>query len=93
MKKLALALILALVLTMIFSIPVLADDGQGNMPGKANDLGDNWKGLNGAIRRIGVGSGKDQGKDPPRFIPGIHISVNHAIQNVMNGDLPTNPMQ
>ena len=39
MKKLALALILALVLTVIFSTPVLADDGNGpgNMPEETAD--------------------------------------------------------
>lgn len=91
MKKLALALILALVLTMIFSIPVLADDGQGNMPGVAASfpMGD-WKGLTGAIRHIGQGGG--YGNSPISWAGnGVYVSTNHAILNIMEGDSPRKP--
>ena len=90
MKKLALALILAVVLSLTIATPVFADDGQGNMPGKATDLGDNWKGLKGAIRRIGQGAG--YGNSPISWAgTGVYVSTNHAISNIMNGDPPGKP--
>lgn len=90
MKKLVLVLLLVMVMSMTFTVQVFADDGQGNMPGKAADLGDNWKGLNGAIRRIGQGGG--YGNSPISWAGcGINVSVNHAISNVMKGDPPKQP--
>ncbi len=93
MKKLVLALILALILTMIFSIPVLADDGNGpgNMPGVAASFPmTDWKGLTGAIRRIGQGAG--YGNSPISWAgTGVYVSTNHAISNIMNGDPPGKP--
>ena len=38
MKKLLVALILSVILSMTFATPAFAGDGNGNMPGKAGDL-------------------------------------------------------
>ena len=54
MRKLLVALILALILSLTFATPAFADDGKGNMPGKAGDLG-NFRGLWNAFRCIGMG--------------------------------------
>ena len=90
MKRLILALILAVVLSLTIATPVFASDlPNGNMPGQSTSQG-YWQGLNGAIKHIGSGLGNGNG--PIGWIPGIHVSVNHAIENVMDGDLPTNPM-
>ena len=50
MKKLIISLILAILLTATFITPAFADDGKGNMPGKAADLG-LWHGLWNAVYR------------------------------------------
>ena len=91
MKKPVLALILAVVLSLTIATPVLADDGQGNMPGVAASFPmEDWKGLTGAIRRIGQGAG--YGNSPISWAGnGINVSVNHAISNVMKGDPPKQP--
>ena len=93
MRRLAISIMLALVLVMLLGTSALAaspNDGQGNMPGKAADLGDNWKGLNGAIRHIGQGGG--YGNSPISWAGcGINVSANHAISNIMEGDPPKQP--
>lgn len=91
MKKLILALILAVVLSLTIATPVLADDGQGNMPGVAASFPmEDWKGLTGAIRRIGQGAG--YGNSPISWAGwGVYVSTNHAILSIMNGDPPGKP--
>jgi len=54
MKKLIISLILAILLNATFVTPAFADDGNGNMPGKAADLG-YWLGLQNAFKRLGWG--------------------------------------
>lgn len=54
MKKLLVALILAVILSMTLATPAFAGDGNGNMPGKAGDMG-YFRGLLNAWRSIGMG--------------------------------------
>ncbi len=48
MRKLLVALILSVILSMTFATPAFADDGKGNMPGNADDL-EPWRGLKNAL--------------------------------------------
>ena len=87
MKKLIVAVILAVVLTLTLATPAFADGGNGNMGGKNAGLG-LWQGLSGAIRHIAWGWGNGNGV-PAGW--GIYVATNHAISNIMGGDPPGQP--
>jgi len=87
-KKLIVALILVVVLTVSFATPAFAGDGKGNMPGKADELG-LWHGLWGALFRIAWGWHWGSGNGAHTHSGwGIGVSVRHAIFNIMDSEPP-----
>ena len=83
MKKLLVAVILAVVLTMTLATPAFAgppEDKPGNMPGKAADLG-MWQGLwNGMGRTYGWGVEMSGGNAAYASVRAIWVIVDYLIQ-------------
>ncbi len=86
MKKLLLIVILVIVMSLTFTAPAFADDGKGNMPGKAADLG-LWLGLWNGFGRMGWGLTMSGGKATAASARACQVIYYYLI----NGQSPESP--
>ncbi|MFC2013063.1 hypothetical protein ACFLUE_02110 [Chloroflexota bacterium] len=85
MRKLLMVLILVVALTLPGATPAFAGDGEGNMPGKATELGC-WAGLWNALGHMGWGLVQSGGK----AVFAAYGAV-HSHWSVINGQHPAKP--